>query len=67
MCVSVAHSSLILCDPITVDAHVSKRALADVLDEDIPSVGVVSYLALSIIVAGVWETGTWEEAGEMGR
>ena len=52
---------------LTVDAHVSKRALADVLDEDIPSVGVVSYLALSIIVAGVWETGTWEEAGEMGR
>ena len=39
---------------LTVGASESNRALADVLGEDIPSEGVVSYLAFSIIVAGVW-------------
>ena len=46
------------------------RALADVLGKDIPSVGIINHLTFRIIVAGIWETGTWGWGGgadNMGR
>lgn len=48
---------------LTVGACVAIRALADVLGEDVSTVCVIDHLALRIIEAGVWETGTWGGQG----
>lgn len=43
---------------LTVDACIAMWALAEVLGEDVPPVRVLDHLALTIIVAGVWDTRT---------